>query len=411
MTNAEVAETLRSLLGSVSDSSAGDNVHVAKAALTAAAAELQPTEGSVTAAAESWGRASERWAHSRDLVSAAAADLPGTWKGTAASACLVALGGFTTAASGPARAAMDVTLALLRLETAMAEPRGRRTAEIETLRALQNQRPGEHDAVALRAALQRLIMIYEDADQASRAVASAIREITEDLGFASGRTGHKLTPFLRASGRIVAAPARVPGPGTRPANPKVGRLRKPAGPSPRVAAPAHPRSKPKPGTRPSRPPANGRVRPGRTPHRSTPVKRRAVPAYPRRRPNATTPPVSRTPRSASGVRAKVLAIARGYQGIPYVWGGTTPRGFDCSGLTQYVYRQVGVNLPRLAEQQRFAGRVVPHSAARPGDLVCMAHHVGIYVGNGMMLNAPHTGANVRTQRIWTNNYTVVRVLP
>lgn len=88
--------------------------------------------------------------------------------------------------------------------------------------------------------------------------------------------------------------------------------------------------------------------------------------------------------------------ARRYLGVPYVWGGASPRGFDCSGLVQYAYGRVGVRLPRTTWGQRFAGRAVSLRALLPGDLLFSNAftHVGIYVGSGLVVSAPHTGAFV-----------------
>ncbi len=98
----------------------------------------------------------------------------------------------------------------------------------------------------------------------------------------------------------------------------------------------------------------------------------------------------------------VLAYASNFLGIPYVWGGTSPLGFDCSGFTQYVFSHFGVNLPRVSEDQQNVGTLVSRANLQPGDLVFFgtpAHHVGIYVGNGKMINAPHTGAVIRIQTL------------
>ncbi|WP_404814437.1 C40 family peptidase [Clostridium algoriphilum] len=98
----------------------------------------------------------------------------------------------------------------------------------------------------------------------------------------------------------------------------------------------------------------------------------------------------------------VLAYASNFLGIPYVWGGTSPLGFDCSGFTQYVFSHFGVNLPRVSEDQQNVGTLVSRVNLQPGDLVFFgrpAHHVGIYVGNGKMINAPHTGAVIRIQTL------------
>jgi len=98
----------------------------------------------------------------------------------------------------------------------------------------------------------------------------------------------------------------------------------------------------------------------------------------------------------------VLAYASNFLGIPYVWGGTSPLGFDCSGFTQYVFLHFGVNLPRVSEDQQNVGTLVSRANLQPGDLVFFgtpAHHVGIYVGNGKMINAPHTGSVIRIQTL------------
>ncbi|MDT0398992.1 MULTISPECIES: NlpC/P60 family protein [Streptomyces] len=101
---------------------------------------------------------------------------------------------------------------------------------------------------------------------------------------------------------------------------------------------------------------------------------------------------------ASGRAAAAVAAARSALGKPYVWGANGPTGFDCSGLTQWSYAQAGVALPRTSQAQRYAGRQVPLSEARPGDLVVYrsdASHVGMYMGNGQVIHAPYPGAPVR----------------
>jgi len=90
--------------------------------------------------------------------------------------------------------------------------------------------------------------------------------------------------------------------------------------------------------------------------------------------------------------SQVVTIARGLLGIAYVYGGSTPAGFDCSGLTQYVYAKAGISIPRTASaQQRAATRV---TSPRPGDLVFYgspAWHVGIFTGGDMMIDSPRPG--------------------
>ena len=103
--------------------------------------------------------------------------------------------------------------------------------------------------------------------------------------------------------------------------------------------------------------------------------------------------------------SRVVAIAKRYTGVPYVYGGTTPRGFDCSGFTSYVYRQAGHSLPRTAAAQASATRRV--SSPQPGDLVFYgypAYHVGIYVGGGNMIDAAKPGTRIHVHAIWGAHY-------
>ncbi|OUC78565.1 C40 family peptidase [Gordonia lacunae] len=101
-------------------------------------------------------------------------------------------------------------------------------------------------------------------------------------------------------------------------------------------------------------------------------------------------------RAATAVRA-----ALSQRGVPYVWGGTTPDGFDCSGFTQWAYRQAGVELPRLAQDQDTAGHPVSQAHLQPGDLAVWSGHVAMYIGNGQMVEAgdPVGVSPVRTSNL------------
>jgi peptidoglycan DL-endopeptidase CwlO len=108
---------------------------------------------------------------------------------------------------------------------------------------------------------------------------------------------------------------------------------------------------------------------------------------------------------SSGLGAAAVAIASRYIGTPYRYGGAAPGGFDCSGLVQYVYAQLGKKLPRTAAEQAAAVRHVPRSQAVPGDLVLFpgGGHIAIYLGGNMMLDAPHTGSSVGIRQIYSAN--------
>ena len=102
-----------------------------------------------------------------------------------------------------------------------------------------------------------------------------------------------------------------------------------------------------------------------------------------------------------------LAIQYAHMGIPYVWGGSTPQGFDCSGLTSYVYRQAGIQIGRTTVAQETNVNAKPVSAAQPGDLLFWGshgstYHVAIYIGNNQYVAAPTPGQNVDIETI--NSY-------
>lgn len=101
------------------------------------------------------------------------------------------------------------------------------------------------------------------------------------------------------------------------------------------------------------------------------------------------------PVSRAGISSarRIIQTAMQYTGVPYVFGGTTPSGFDCSGYTSYVFRQSGIYLPRTADEQFGLGRSVSYYSLQPGDLVFFStyapgpSHVGIYIGNGQFISA------------------------
>ena len=112
-------------------------------------------------------------------------------------------------------------------------------------------------------------------------------------------------------------------------------------------------------------------------------------------PNPSLPPAGRG-------HPEVVPIALSYLGVPYRWGGASPSGFDCSGFTMYVYGKIGISLPHYVSWQYQYGRAVSRSQLAPGDLVFFdgLGHVGIYIGGGRFVHAPHTGDVVKISSIW-----------
>ena len=113
---------------------------------------------------------------------------------------------------------------------------------------------------------------------------------------------------------------------------------------------------------------------------------------------AATPEASVPPPATHG---GVVGIAMRYLGVPYVWGGSSPRGFDCSGFTMYVYAQIGVSLPHYTGSQYAMGTAVSRDQLQPGDLVFFdgLGHEGIYIGGNQFIHAPHTGDVVKISSI------------
>lgn len=118
----------------------------------------------------------------------------------------------------------------------------------------------------------------------------------------------------------------------------------------------------------------------------------------------------------------IVAAARTQLGVTYVWGGTTPyKGLDCSGLTQYCHKVVGITIPRVSYEQRAAGKEVwspdPKnetteaygvSLALPGDIICYSGHVAIYIGNERVIHAPHTGTVVKEATVYLKEIIAIR---
>lgn len=112
----------------------------------------------------------------------------------------------------------------------------------------------------------------------------------------------------------------------------------------------------------------------------------------------------------------IADFAKRFIGTPYVWGGTSPSGFDCSGFTQYVMKQFGINIPRVSYQQGAGGKAVSRGDMQVGDLVFWdnssrnngADHVGIYIGNGKYIAAPQPGDSVKISSLggnyWARRY-------
>lgn len=106
------------------------------------------------------------------------------------------------------------------------------------------------------------------------------------------------------------------------------------------------------------------------------------------------------------VRA-LINEAQKYLGVPYLWGGTSPAGFDCSGLMQYVFNSQGISIPRTSQEQQKASEAIELKDVKPGDLLFNkekdATHVGMYIGNDLYIQAPHTGDVVKISKWSTSN--------
>jgi cell wall-associated NlpC family hydrolase len=120
---------------------------------------------------------------------------------------------------------------------------------------------------------------------------------------------------------------------------------------------------------------------------------------------AARPVNNAIPQSVAG--NAVLEIAARYVGVPYVAGGSSPDGFDCSGFVSYVYAQLGISLPRSSGAYYDVGTRV--TEPQPGDIIVSPGHVGIYAGDGLQIDAPRPGKTVQFRGIWQTNPIFVRV--
>ena len=128
---------------------------------------------------------------------------------------------------------------------------------------------------------------------------------------------------------------------------------------------------------------------------------------------AVTPAASSTPLPSGSGNAQAAAIALRYLGVPYVWGGASPSGFDCSGLASYVYAQIGKSVPHYTGAAWAAFPQVPAGQLQPGDLVFFhgLGHMGIYLGGDQFVHAPHTGDVVKVSQLSTYSGYVGAVRP
>lgn len=111
----------------------------------------------------------------------------------------------------------------------------------------------------------------------------------------------------------------------------------------------------------------------------------------------------------SGIGSEIVNYAMNFLGVPYVWGGSTPSGFDCSGFTQYVYRQFGIYISRTTYTQMYDGKRISRSELIPGDMVFFGsynapHHVGIYVGGNQYIHAPYTGTVIQVNQMTRGDF-------
>ena len=133
-----------------------------------------------------------------------------------------------------------------------------------------------------------------------------------------------------------------------------------------------------------------------------------TPSEPQTPAEPETPSEPQTPEGNQSVAQQIVSAAYSFLGIPYVWGGTTTAGFDCSGMVQAAHAAAGISIPRVSWNQGAAGVEVSASEALPGDIVYYGWHVGIYIGNGQMIHAPEEGDVVKISTVDWAAHTFVR---
>ena len=147
------------------------------------------------------------------------------------------------------------------------------------------------------------------------------------------------------------------------------------------------------------------------PPKPAPVVRRPAPQSVVPAPADTAAPTAaETPAAAEAAApgSAVIEIASRYLEVPYLWGGGTPNGFDCSGFTSYVYAQLGITLPHSSAAQRNVGMVVARADARPGDLIVTPGHVALYAGGDMLIDAT-PGKTIQFHAVYQSNPVFIRV--
>ncbi len=138
-------------------------------------------------------------------------------------------------------------------------------------------------------------------------------------------------------------------------------------------------------------------------------KAKAVPTVANPARLAGSPKAKQRKQKRLSLGQRAAKIAARELGVPYRWGGSSPSGFDCSGLVSYVYGKLGVDLPHNAAAQYRYGRSVTQSRLKPGDLLFFSGlgHVGLYIGRGRMIHAPQSGRRVEIQRVGSRSGSLV----